>query len=167
LAELAISVVEVEYPTIRQWKWETPHEPNVATQRKMEKLWADIRKITPKTPHEQAIFSEVLKCVNALGQARQERIVISRSDLPDVIWITVILGGLITIGFMALFGSENVKGQIVITALLGIVLSLVIFVVISLNFPFTGMVSIQPDGYERVINLTGWDKKIEHTHVAE
>jgi hypothetical protein len=160
LAWFSLAVVEKEYPAVRQWKWETPKLANVETRWNMEKLWDSIYKITPKTGHELAIYSEVINNITSLGQERQKRLVISRHDLPEAIWVTVILGGLITLGFTALFGSENIRGQIVITTLLGIVLSLTIFVVIILNSPFVGSVSIKPEGYERVISFTGWGEKL-------
>ncbi len=159
LAVFSRAIVEKEYPAMRHMKWETPHEASVETRNKFDKLWVDIKKIEPKTLQEQSMFNEVLKDINILGQEREKRLIISRDDLPEVIWIAVILGGLITIGFTALFGNENLKGQVVITGLLSIVVSLVIFVVISLNFPFMGEVSIGAEGYEFLIDLAGWGAK--------
>ena len=159
LKMFSISVVEKEYPAIRQMKWETQHVASVETEKKFSKLWEDIKKIAPITLQEDSMFDEVLKDINALGQEREKRLIISRDDLPKVVWTAMILGALVTIGFTALFGNENLKGQIVITGLLSIVVSLVIFVVISLNFPFVGEVSIGSEGYEFLIDLAGWDKK--------
>lgn len=159
LAAFSRSVVEKEYPAIRHMKWETSHEANVETGGKFDKLWADIKKIAPQTMQEEALFHEILKDINTLAQEREKRLIISREDLPDVIWDAVILGGLITIGFTALFGNENFKAQVVITTLLGLVTSLVIVVIISLNFPFMGSVSIGPDGYEFLIDHAGWSVK--------
>lgn len=159
LAAFSRSVVEKEYPALRQMKWETRHVASVETENKFFKLWGDIKKIAPMTLQEDSMFDEVLKDINALGQEREKRLIISRDDLPEVVWVAMILGALVTIGFTALFGNENLKAQVVITGLLSIVVSLVIFVVISLNFPFVGEVSIGSEGYEYLIDLAGWDKK--------
>lgn len=158
LAAFSKAVLEKEYPSLRQMKWETTHVASVETEKKFLDLWEDIKTITPKTLQEEALFHEILKDINALGQEREKRLIISRDDLPGVIWVAMILGALVTIGFTALFGNENLKGQIVITALLSIVVSLVIFVVICLNFPFVGEVSVGAEGYEYLIDLAGWNK---------
>lgn len=150
------AVVEKEYPALRHMKWETPHVPSVETEKKFLKLWDDIKKMAPKTLQEQAMFQEILKDVNTIGSEREKRLIVSRDDLPGVVWVAMILGALVTIGFTSIFGNENLKGQIVITGLLSIVVSLVIFVVICLNFPFMGGVSVGAEGYEYLIDLAGW-----------
>jgi hypothetical protein len=154
------AVVEKEYPLLRQMKWETKHVVSVDTEKKFLKLWEDIKTMAPKTLQEVAMFNEILKDINTIGQEREKRLIISHDDLPGVIWITMVFGALVTIGFTSLFGNENPNGQIVITSLLSIVISLVIFVVISLNFPFTGEVAIGSEGYEHLINTVGWDEKV-------
>ena len=158
LAAFSKAVLEKEYPALRQMKWETTHIASVETEKKFLKLWEDIKIIAPKTLQEEALFHEILKDINTLGQEREKRLIVSRDDLPGVIWVAMILGALVTIGFTALFGNENLKGQIVITSLLSIIVSLVIFVVICLNFPFVGEVSIGAEGYEYLIDLAGWSK---------
>lgn len=159
LAAFSKAVLEKEYPALRQMKWETQHVPNVETEKKFLNLWDDIKKMAPKTLQEEAMFHEILKDINTLGTEREKRLIVSRDDLPGVIWTAMIMGALVTVGFTALFGNENLKGQIVITGLLSIVVSLVIFVVISLNFPFMGEVSIGAEGYEYLIDLAGWGEK--------
>lgn len=153
------SVLEKEYPALRQMKWETRHIASVETEKKFLDLWEDIKTIAPRTMQEGALFNEILKDINILGQEREKRLIVSRDDLPWVVWVAMILGALVTIGFTALFGNENLKGQVVITGLLSIVVSLVIFVVISLNFPFIGEVSVGAEGYEYLIDLAGWGGK--------
>ena len=156
LAAFSRSVVETEYPALRQMKWDTSHEASIDTRRKLDTLWKDIRQITPQTLQEQSMFNEMLRDINVMGQEREKRLIVSREDLPGVVWAAVVVGGLLTIGFTALFGNENLLAQVVITAWLGIVTSIAIFVIISLNFPFMGEVCINPEGYEHLIDLAGW-----------
>ncbi|MBF0291544.1 MAG: DUF4239 domain-containing protein [Nitrospinae bacterium] len=159
LAAFSKAVLELEYPAMRNMKWESEHVASAETEKKFLKLWKDIKAISPKTMQEDALFHEILADINSLGREREKRLIIARDDLPGVIWTAMILGALVTIGFTALFGNENLKGQIVITGLLSIVVSLVIFVVITLNFPFVGEVSIAAEGYEYLIDQAGWNKK--------
>lgn len=159
LGSFVRSVVDKEYPALYAMKWETPRQAIHETRAKFDKLWEDIKKIVPKTMQEQSIYTEMLKDINILGQERAKRLTMARDDLPDVVWIAVVVGGLLTIGFTALFGNEHLLAQAVITGLLAIMTSIVIFVIIDLNFPFTGDVRIKPEGYEFLIEVARWGEK--------
>lgn len=150
------SVVHEEFPAMQTMKWESRTQASLATQKASNRMSDAVRRIIPQNLHEQALFSEILKDVNSMAQYRVKRLLAARSDLPGVVWVVVVLGGLILLGFIALFGHENMRVHLILAVLLGTVTGGVIFVIVSLNFPFTGPVSIQPEGYEFLIELAGW-----------
>ena len=63
-------------------------------------------------------------------------------QIPGVLWLTIILGAVITVSFTWLFGSEDIRIHIVISSSLAMLVSLVVFVIIILDHPYTGSVSI-------------------------
>lgn len=156
LRAYSLSIVHDEYPNIKVMKWDEKYQPSLNTHKASIELWKQVHQIAPQNLHEQSIYDHILKDINNMMEYRVQRRLSARTDLPKVVWGVVIAGGMIVIGFMALFGHENLRVHLLITTLLAIVTSSVIYVIICLNFPFVGSVSIAPHGYEYLIELAGW-----------
>lgn len=156
LRAYTLSIVRDEYPNIKTMKWDTRYQPSLNTHRTSIELWKKISQIAPQNLHEQSIYSVILKDINGMMEYRVQRRLAAQSDLPGVVWAVVVLGGLIVVCFMSLFGHENARVHILITTLLAIVTGSVIYVIVCLNFPFVGNISIDPNGYVYLIELAGW-----------
>jgi uncharacterized membrane protein len=156
LRVFTLAVVYEEFPAIKEMRWDSGHIPSQAATAASSQLWQAILRIVPRNLHEQSLFNEILADMNDIEKLRMQRHLIARTDLPGVVWAVVILGGLITVGFTALFGHENLRGHLLLAVLLAIVVGSAIEVIVSLNFPFIGEVSIRPEGYEYLIELAGW-----------
>ncbi|MFA6971318.1 MAG: DUF4239 domain-containing protein [Gallionella sp.] len=156
LRAYTLSMVHDEYPNVKAMKWDAKYQPSLITHKTSAELWKKIGQIAPQNLHEQSIYTIILKDINSMMEYRVQRRLSARTDLPGVIWAVVILGGLIVVGFMSLFGHENIRVHLLITVLLAIVTSSVIYVIVCLNFPFVGSISIEPHGYEYLIELAGW-----------
>jgi hypothetical protein len=71
-----------------------------------------------------------------------------------VVWIAVVGGAIITISFAFLFGTENVWAHAIILAMLSSLIAIIVYVVIELDHPAVGVVSIQwPQGYQSILDL--------------
>ena len=64
-----------------------------------------------------------------------------------MLWWTLWVGAAVVIGFTYLFGTNHRGVQLIITALLAGTIGLLIALVIELEYPFRGEVSIQPTGW--------------------
>ena len=101
-----------------------------------------------QSPKDQAVFAEMIKRMNDLGDQREARLLASRDAVPLVIWSVLMLGAMCTVGFTFLFGLHNLWAQIVMTIAPTGIMALVLFVVIALDNPFSGDVSVKPDAME-------------------
>ena len=72
--------------------------------------------------------------------------------MPGVLWLVLVAGGLITLGYPSFFGSSNVRAQALMTASLAALVALSLFVCLALDFPFTGQVAISPEPFERALS---------------
>jgi hypothetical protein len=111
--------------------------------------------IVPDSAHEQILYAQILQNLNDLAKYRGLRLQAAREELPSVIWIGVVMGALITIGFTFLFGTENVWAHIIMMSLLAALIAVVVYVVTELDHPSMGSVSIGvPDGYAKILEIT-------------
>ena len=140
-------VVEKEWPAMEQGKsspkaWET-----------LDELRATILGLKPTTDAEQAgydqmRYEEMLVQLHDLGNARRERLLAAEQGLPAILWVVLILGGVITVFFTYLFGLENTLVHLLMVAALALIVSMSLFTVAALDYPFKGDIRIHPSAYE-------------------
>jgi Protein of unknown function (DUF4239) len=142
-------VVEEEWPLMAQGSsspkaWAT-----------LDELRATILGLNPppsqQTGYDQARYNEMLGQLHDLGNARRERLLAAGQGLPPILWVVLILGGVITVGFTYLFGLENTMVHLLMVASLAMIISLTLFTVAALDYPFKGDIRIHPDAFEQVL----------------
>lgn len=89
-----------------------------------------------------ALYHHVLNLLTLLNDNRNERLDSSDGTVPGVLWLVLIAGALITLGYPSFFGSSNITAQVLMTAALAALVALTAFVAVVLDYPFTGDVRI-------------------------
>jgi hypothetical protein len=140
-------VVEEEWPLMAQGKsspeaWAT-----------LDELRGTILGLNPpkaqQTGYDQMRYNQMLEQLHSLGDARRERLLVSEQGLPPILWIVLILGGVITVCFAYLFGLENTLVHVLMVAALALIISISLFTVSALDYPFNGDIRIHPAPYEQ------------------
>jgi ABC-type branched-subunit amino acid transport system permease subunit len=72
-----------------------------------------------------------------------------QGHIPDVVWWIILFGGVITLGFTYLFGFHDFRMHVVMTMTVAASLALVVVLIVALDWPFCGEVSISPDAYSK------------------
>lgn len=134
-----------------EWKaigrGEESKEANLAVD-KISKLYAAY---LSKNKTDEIFFESSVNKLNDLYELRSNRILDAKTGVHSILWFVLISGGVITVVFSFFFGSENLKSQIVMTVLLAVLIALILFTIMELDYPFTGSVSIKPDAFENVL----------------
>jgi len=122
-----------------------------------EEGWAQVRRISvdlagfePATQGQATVKAEMEHVVNDLFASRRTRLLAATAHLPDAVWQMLIFGlGLVAI-YVYLFGPHNYWIHVSVTALTMISIGLVFTLVIALDYPFRGEVSVDSDSYRGV-----------------
>jgi len=135
-------VVEEEWPLMAKGRsspqaWDT-----------LDELRGAILGLEPTTGAQQARYTEMLAQLHDLGNARRERLLAAEQGLPPILWVVLILGGVITVGFTYLFGLQNTLVHLIMVGSLALVISMSLFTVAALDYPFQGDIHIHPSAYE-------------------
>lgn len=138
-------VVEEEWPLMEQGRsspkaWAT-----------LDELRGTILGLDPPTGAQQVRYNQVLEQLHSLGDARRERLLAASEGLATILWVVLIGGALITIAFTYLFGLDNTVVHTLMVAALAMILSLSLFTVAALDYPFKGDVRIHPAAFEQVL----------------
>lgn len=116
----------------------------------LAKIHTMVASVDPQSRGESVIQGELLRTLNELYNARRSRILAAGGAIPDVVWWIIVLGTTITIGYTYLFGVHNFRMHVAMTSLVAASMSLVIVLVVALDRPFRGELSITTEAYENV-----------------
>jgi hypothetical protein len=97
------------------------------------------------------LYHHVIDLLTIVNDNRAERLDSSDGTVPTVLWVVLIGGALITLGYPSFFGSSNITAQILMTAALAALVALTAFVAVVLDFPFTGEVQISHAPFEAAL----------------
>jgi Protein of unknown function (DUF4239) len=147
LTRYSHSVVDDEWPTMAKH-----HDENATTDADLNRVWEALRAVPAKGRQPTAFYNQASDQLHALTDLRRKRILKSGSQLPSPLWIVLIAGAIISIGFTYFFGVANFRAQALMVAALASIIGLVLFLVLSLDLPFTGDVGANPRPIEDVIH---------------
>lgn len=140
------SVVEDEWP--RMAAEGTGHPKTRAL---YEELWERTYRISPRTPNEEAYLSELLADLSELSLNRKLRVHHSRAEISPMLWMVLLVGAAPTIGYTLLFANRHDSVQAIVTSTVVLIVLLSLFVALSLQYPFTGDVSIGPQAFQEIL----------------
>jgi len=134
-------VIKQEWP-----KQRTGQTPDQAW-KPLRELNRAIATLQPQNAGEAVIQAELLKAWNQLYLTRSSRLSAVQGHIPDVLWWIILFGAVITTGCTFLFGFESFGMHLAMTATVAVSLALVIVLIIAVDWPFRGEVSITPDPF--------------------
>jgi hypothetical protein len=138
-------VVEEEWPLMAQGK-ASPKAWDL-----LDEMRGSIQGLDPSTDAQQVLYDQGLERVHDLSDARGERLLEAKEGIPGILWVVLLVGGVVTVGFTYLFGLEHTSVHTLMVAALTLVISLTLFTVAALDYPFKGDVRVGPDAFEQAL----------------
>jgi hypothetical protein len=139
------AVVKYELPLMRRG------EMSMEAQAAAEGVWELLFTFEPKTNSERIFFSEMVEKMNSAFEMRRQRLQDARTGLHPSLWLVLILGGIITVVFTVFFGSENLLAQLIMTTLLAMLIALILFTILIMDFPYSGDLSISVTSFQQAL----------------
>ncbi|MCM8760715.1 MAG: DUF4239 domain-containing protein [Candidatus Omnitrophica bacterium] len=136
-----------------EWKHMARGGSSALAQAAFNKLFFAYMAYSPSTERERIFFTESIRKLNDLSELRRTRLSEARAGIHPVLRFVLLVGALATIIFTFFFGSENPKAQVLMTMLLAIVISLVLYTIMMFDYPFTGDVNISPETFNHIFSF--------------
>ncbi|HXU43892.1 MAG TPA: DUF4239 domain-containing protein [Thermoanaerobaculia bacterium] len=102
----------------------------------------------PGTPGQQVVHVQTLRDLDDLFSNRRLRLEAVDSHLPILMWLVVLVGAAVTIFMSYFFCTEKNALHLTLTAGLSALVGLVIFLILALNRPLAGDVSIDSSSFQ-------------------
>jgi uncharacterized membrane protein len=117
----------------------------------IDEIRLTVQNLNPDTEAEQVLYDQGLERVYDLADARRDRLLDAREGIPTILWVVLVVGAIVTVGFTYLFGLDDTTTHMLMVALLALVIGLILFTIGSLEYPFSGNVRLGPDAFELVL----------------
>lgn len=149
---LALRPLLVEYArSVVQDEW-----PRLADGGRSERAYAQfnelsraIRGTEVTTPRQQAMYADMLRVLEQLADARDNRLMSSRMALPELFWATI-LGGCLLLLPLCAMTALTLNSALLKLAMAGS-LGMLMALVIVIDRPFSGETQVSPYAIERAI----------------
>jgi hypothetical protein len=104
------------------------------------------------------MHSEVLRYLDTMTVARQERLAAVTATIPNVLWCVVIMGAFITIVFLWMLHMDLLP-QIMLGGISAFFLGMMTFLIYAMDHPLQGAVSVGPEPFQTVYDqVMKWDE---------
>lgn len=143
----------VEYVIHREWGFPGDEARRIKADTILQDLWKSYAEIDLQSERTKIWYKQTISKLDCLMNARLAREFYSWENLSSMMWTILILGGIITIGFMFFFSLENLRLQMLMTSLLTIYITFMLFLVFSLDHIFEGSVCVTPRAFEESLSI--------------
>jgi hypothetical protein len=131
-------------------EWPAQHQ-GVLLGRGEEQLLAFRRPLMafePADEEEKALHQETLQTLDRYLDLRGTRSSHVRAGVPGLVWLVLIFGAVLSVAITYCFSMRSLWGSVVLTVFLAGFLSLLIFLVAMMDYPFRGEFAVGPDAFE-------------------
>jgi hypothetical protein len=145
----ADQVRKSEWPTMAQGR------ASKAVADELRRLSRAIFSIQPQDMNDLAIYQEALKLLTVITDNRSERLDSADGTAPAILWLMLLTGGTITLGYPAFFGAPNFTAQMLMTAALAALVALSLLLAVVFDFPFSGYAQISAYPFDEALQQMG------------
>ena len=134
-----------------EWDKMAIHEPSNTTAIIFAGLIKEIGLIEPVTENQKAVYPRMLDSLVSATESRRGRVYITDYGMQSVEWISMIIGGIITISFTMFFIIDNIVAQKIMTIMISLILSMNLYIAYLLNNPFSGVLRLSDHYYVKLL----------------
>lgn len=110
-----------------------------------------VLQLKPTDTGESNAQSFLIRSLSDVATDRRERRLAAHGNIPDLVWMVLLSGGALMVGFSLMLGGPTLTLHMLMTATLVASGVLVLLLIVGLSSPFHGAVTIRPDAYAGVM----------------
>jgi hypothetical protein len=134
-----------------EWPAMAKEQRSQVASRALSSLYTAVFALGSDGTVQPAIASDMFRQVDTITQARRVRIHLAAGVVPDVLWLVLSSGAVLTVAFTFFFATRNLPAQVMMTGILSFLVFMALFVIISIDHPFTGPACVGSDPIEMVL----------------
>jgi hypothetical protein len=145
IAQYAETVIQQEWPAQQQGK-----VPNMA-HKYLDQIHGAIAAYEPADAGKAVLMQEIVRDLNRLFAERNARLQAVNGHIPKMVWGVIVVVGALTIGYSCFMRSEGLLIHIVMVSGLALALTLVVCLIVELDYPFRGQISVSAAAFKEAL----------------
>jgi len=134
-------------------RMEAGQPPGAESVMAVRRLFLEVGALAAGPLADSPTTTAIVEKLDDLDAARGERVQTSLRTMPRLLWIALLAGGVLTVGFTFLFGMDNAALHHIMVASLSAIVALLLVLVIALGKPFQEPLAIDPDNFATRMEL--------------
>jgi hypothetical protein len=102
----------------------------------------------PADEGEKALHQETLQSFDHYLELRGLRLSHASIGVPALVWLVLIVGAVLTVAITYCFSTKSLRTHVVLTVILSGFLTLLIYLVVMMDYPFRGEFAVGPGAFE-------------------
>jgi hypothetical protein len=139
------TTIDEEWPLLASGKF-SQHAEDLADQ-----LGSAIARLPVASQSQQVLLDHLMTQYESMITQRHLRLFEASTGVHPLVFLLLVGGAVVTIGFTYFFGIENALAHAAMVAALAFVIAATIFVIVQVNDPFAGAVSVSSEALDRVL----------------
>ncbi|GAB2733034.1 bestrophin-like domain [Kitasatospora kifunensis] len=131
-----------------EWPLMASHQSSAAATDLVYQIRDSVFAINPSSVQQQVLYEHAVSHMEDLASQRRARLNEVDDEVPTLLWVALIVGGVLTVGFTFLFGLPNTMAHALMVLSLGGLVVISLLVIKEMNFPFTGVTAVKPTAFE-------------------
>ncbi|WP_380279437.1 DUF4239 domain-containing protein [Kitasatospora purpeofusca] len=131
-----------------EWQLMANHRTDPNTTELVYRIRDTTNALQPLDFRQQAQFQNALQHVEGLASERRARLTQVQDAVPPLLWIPLIAGAVLTIGFAFVFGISSIRLHLAMVLTMTAMICVVLIVIKEMNYPFDGVNAVQPDAFQ-------------------
>jgi len=120
----------------------------------LDQFQDDFLQFEPTTEGQKINAAETYRAFNDLVESRRTRLNSVTAELPSPVWVMVVAGAILSIAATWFFHTPSFNMHLWLSLVYSILIGLLIYLIVALDNPYRGRISVGPDPLVRVYEQT-------------
>jgi NADH:ubiquinone oxidoreductase subunit 6 (subunit J) len=121
---------------------EDTSKPDTFSDRALENVFRTAHGYEAKTQSERAAYDNLIGALDQVVETRAVLLDSARASIPTTLLVLLVIIGLVVMAVATFLDTRHRKSHLIILSALGLVIWLTIALVISLDYPFSGLIRV-------------------------
>jgi hypothetical protein len=135
-----------------EWKAQQHGATSPVARQDLEQMYRNLGQQPPGIA-SSAINTQFLDELGVVASDRTKRTLESDEQLPWVLWLGLIMGGIVVVVMTAFLYMENARPHAALSSVLAAMIGVMLFITLVLDHPFRGKIGIDPGPFEHATSV--------------
>ena len=108
------------------------------------KLYGILADIEATTPRQVEMYGNIVPILDKLVELRNRRLAPAAGTLPQTMWLVILFISTLSMAALVFFPPDNAGNYPALVAILTLIFSMLVYVIIILQYPYSGEVRVKP-----------------------